>query len=230
MPFETDLPFRPRLAPTCRLVLPVLLALLILPCAGWAKSKSETSAPARTEGSGKVDFTRVHQLYLNGDFDAAIVMLEDYLKENRQYTHDDSVFIYKHLGVMYAAQYETREKGKYYMHKLLTVEPTARIMDMYASDMIYMIFKNIQEEYASTRMQLEEKRRTEPDSSGTLAGGASADGQRQGTASRAQPAKDSGSRKWFWVGVSAATVAAGIGLYVALSDEAEPPKDKEIRF
>ena len=227
MPFQTDIPFLPRLAPACRLVLPVLLALLTLltlPCAGWAKSGGASGS------SGKVDFTRVHQLYLNGDFDAAIVMLEDYLKENREYTHDDSVFIYKHLGVMYAAQYETREKGKYYMHKLLSVEPTARIMDMYASDMIYMIFKNIQEEYASTRMQLEEKRRTEPDSSGTLAGGASADGQRQGTASRAQPAKDSGSRKWFWVGVSAATVAAGIGLYVALSDEAEPPKDKEIRF
>jgi hypothetical protein len=91
---------------------------------------------------------------MDGEFEAAITMLEDNLKETRQYQHDDSVFIYKHLGVMYAAQYETREKGKYYMFRLLQVEPSAKIMDMYASDMIYMIFKNIQEEYQQKRMRI----------------------------------------------------------------------------
>ncbi len=75
-------------------------------------------------------------------------MLEGDLKEKRLRSHGDSVFAFKHLGVMYAAQEATREKGKYYMLQLLYVEPTARIMDMYASDMIYMIFRNIQEEFS----------------------------------------------------------------------------------
>ncbi len=55
---------------------------------------------------------------------------------------------------MYAAKYDTRERGKYFMHQLLMTEPTARIMDMYASDMIYMIFKNIQDEFDQTRGRL----------------------------------------------------------------------------
>ena len=76
----------------------------------------------------KVDSAKVHKLYLDGDFDEAIVLLENNLKDTRQYRHEDSVFIFKHLGVMYAAQYETREKGKYFMHRLLMVEPTAKIM------------------------------------------------------------------------------------------------------
>ena len=52
---------------------------------------------------------------------------------------------------MYAATYETREKGKFYMYQLLLIEPTAKILDMFASDMIYMIFKNIQDEFIATR-------------------------------------------------------------------------------
>jgi hypothetical protein len=100
---------------------------------------------------GRLDTATIHQLYLEGDFDHAIDMLEAALKYDRVKTHEDSVFAYKHLGVMYTAKYETREVGKKYMYQLLMIEPTARIMDMYASDMIYMIFKNIQEEVEMSR-------------------------------------------------------------------------------
>jgi hypothetical protein len=95
-----------------------------------------------------LDTTSIHKIYVDGDFDQATDMLETALRDGTKLGHRDSVFAFKHLGVMYAAKYETREKGKKYMMLLLQTEPTAKIMDMYASDMIYMIFKNLQDEYS----------------------------------------------------------------------------------
>jgi hypothetical protein len=180
-----------------------------------AQSKPQTAAtstPGETavpSDPPRVDSARVHKLYLEGDFDEAIALLESNLKGNRRYRHEDSVFIFKHLGVMYAAQYETREKGKYFMHRLLLVEPTAKIMDMYASDMIYMIFKNIQEEFEQNRMQLAGhsagRGEPRPDSARPLKSG---------------PREDtSEGKKWIWAGAALATVAAGVGAYYLLSDE-----------
>jgi len=101
-----------------------------------------------------LDTTAAHKLYLDGDFDGAIQLLKTNLREGEVHTHAESLFVFKHLGVMYTANYETREEGKRYMMRLLDVEPTAKIMDMYASDMIYMIFKNIQEEYEISKTKL----------------------------------------------------------------------------
>lgn len=101
--------------------------------------------------TAKLDTAAVHRFYLEGDFDHAIDLLETALKYDMVTSHEDSVFAYKHLGVMYTAKYETREIGKKFMYQLLMIEPTARLMDMYASDMIYMIFKNIQEEVELSR-------------------------------------------------------------------------------
>jgi len=167
---------------------------------------------------------------MDGEFEAAITLLEDNLKETRQYGHDDSVFIFKHLGVMYAAQYETREKGKYYMHRLLEVEPTAKIMDMYASDMIYMIFKNVQEEYEQKRM---------------IVGPQQGEGSQRDSLAKSDPKRNAGkedafsseghsrpsgrTNTWVWAGVAAVTVVAGVGAYIYLSEPAKAPK-KEVEF
>jgi hypothetical protein len=99
----------------------------------------------------KFDTAQVHRIYMDGEFEKAIKLVESALASGAVASHEDSVFAFKHLGVMYTAKYETRETGKKYMYQLLYIEPTARIMDMFASDMIYMIFKNIQEEVAITR-------------------------------------------------------------------------------
>ncbi|HLP43608.1 MAG TPA: hypothetical protein VK465_19050 [Fibrobacteria bacterium] len=117
--------------------------------ASTASATAPKSQPTSKASLASLDTSAVRKLYLDGDFDLAIDQLEMALKYDSTFSHQDSVFSFKHLGVMHAAKYETREKGKLYMHKLLEVEPTARILDMYASDMIYMIFKNIQDEYHS---------------------------------------------------------------------------------
>ena len=166
-----------------------------------------------------IDSARVHKLYLGGDFDEAIELLEESIKDKRDFSHGDSVFFCKHLGVMYAATYETREKGKYYMHLLLTVEPTARILDMYASDMIYMIFKNIQEEFEATRYGA--------DHDHSLVKTAKADSM---PVSKTPPpkaeSKSAGGHAMVWVGATTAVVAAGVAAYMIFGDE--PPAAKQV--
>jgi hypothetical protein len=160
-----------------------------------------------------LDSAMVRKLYMDGEFDPAIDILEKGLKESISYSHNDTVFIFKHLGVMYAAKYETREKGKYYMHQLLMVEPTARIMDMYASDMIYMIFKNIQDEFESNRMRLAKAEDLVKGNSQTEPISKDSDRQKSNAAG-------SNGQTGLWVGVTAAVVAAGvIGAYFVLGDE-----------
>jgi hypothetical protein len=237
--------FAPRRAWT-RISASVVLTLLALGQA-WSKPPARSTASARSaspakaapaqgsaaeSASPRLDSARVHRLYLDGEFDAAIAILEDNLKETRQYRHEDSVFIFKHLGVMYAAQYETREKGKYYMHKLLSVEPTVRIMDMYASDMIYMIFKNIQEEF-------EQNRELRSDMPRHAARADSMPARQSGPAAEDQPPRrdrtgeenPSGKKAWVWTGAAVAAVAVGVGAYFLMSAEPQTTvKDREVNF
>lgn len=198
--------------------------LLLIPAVRgtWAKpapkteTRTQAAAPAPS-GPLRVDSAKVHSLYLDGEFDTAIAMLEANLKETRQYRHDDSVFIFKHLGVMYAAQYDTREKGKYYMNRLLSVEPTAKIVDMYASDMIYMIFRNIQDEFEQNRlfMGMQSQNRLRNDSL------AEAKPKKDSVKENPKVASSSSSSgtKWIWGGAAVATVAAGVGAYFILSEQ-----------
>jgi hypothetical protein len=128
------------------------------------------------------------------------------MRHGDPFSHEDSVFLFKHLGVMHAAKYETREKGKHYMVKLLEVEPTAKILDMYASDMIYMIFKNIKDELDATRPQLAEPSR------------------KQGP--KAAPEGRPGTYAWVGWTAGVAAAAGGIALAVHLLSE-EESKGKE---
>ena len=195
----------------------VKFSLVLLLSGGLCAPAHGASTPPPSENTPRLDSAKVRKLYLDGEFEAAIAILETGLNEQRPFNRNDSVFIYKHLGVMYAARYETREKGKFYMHQLLMTEPTAKILDMYASDMIYMIFKNIQDEFASNRVRL--------DRAEELVRG---NGQDEPAASASKPTPTTlqpahaNRTAWIWVGASAAAVGAGIGLYFLIADNHTP--------
>lgn len=159
-----------------------------------------TAVPgSRPSALESLDTAEVRKLYMEGEFDQAIGILEVWLREKTNYSHTDSVFVFKHLGVMYSADYESREKGKYYMLQLLNVEPTAKILDMYASDMIYMIFKNIQDEFEANRMKGRRLERPLASSSDTLA-----------------PRKTGHALLWW--GATAVVVGAGVTAYFILPE------------
>jgi hypothetical protein len=215
-----------------RLLAGIFLPIALAICVQAAPRKSSAkpapvkpeaaSAPVRDNG---LDTVRIHQAYLDGDFDLAIDMVEAGRKHGGPFTHADSVFIYKHLGVMYAARNETRELGKQNMMKLLQTEPTARIMDMYASDMIYMIFKNIQDEFEVYQAKLSRAKGHVQGSNGS-ASGSTADapdgmGERGGKPPKENKAsaEKPGSRAWIGWTAAALAAAGGVTLYVLMADE-----------
>jgi hypothetical protein len=162
-----------------------------------------------------LDTARIRGLYVGGDFDRAIEDLEYARKQGQLLTHADSVFAFKHLGVMYAASYPTVEKGKQYMVLLLTIEPSVRILDMYASDMIYMIFRNIQAEMEHARSTRSLLRNAT----------ASPDTQATSTASKANPGRRS---RWPYWTAGTVAVAAGIGAiayFAFVPTEAKEPTE-----
>ncbi len=178
-------------------------------------SARPASPPAAASNTSKtlLDTALVRRLYLDGEFDQAIDKLETSFRYGTGHTHEDSVFAFKHLGVMHAAKYETREKGKRYMHQLLAVEPTARILDMYASDMIYMIFKNIKDEFDAARVKYDR-------GNDIVAGGAKGDSGAQGSGNPSPPGKKKtgGSGKYL-LGAGAVAVAAGAVAWYYFSEE-----------
>jgi len=103
---------------------------------------------AAADSSSGLDQARIHSAYNDGNFDLVVRELEGYQNQHPDYGFNDSVFIAKHLAVVYTANPATREKGKYYMYRLLELLPSARLIDMYVSDEIDRIFDRVKEEFA----------------------------------------------------------------------------------
>ncbi len=107
----------------------------------WALT--QFASPLFAEG---LDQEAVHAVYLDGDLDQARKTLEGYRDENPEPPFGERLFIAKHLGVIYAARPDTREKAKTFFRELLTLDAGAKIVDMYPSDEILKLFRGIEEE------------------------------------------------------------------------------------
>jgi hypothetical protein len=108
---------------------------------------ARAAAPAAAPAPDKLDQKRIHADYNDGNFEKVIASLEGFMATHKSYSFEDSVFIAKHLAVVYTANPDTREKGKYYMYRLLAMLPSAKLVDMYVSDEIDRIFDKVREEF-----------------------------------------------------------------------------------
>ena len=206
----------------------LILCLLAVP-AVFGASAAQTATPkgptqaAAAPAARAMDTVVVHAIYLDGDFEGATQILEKALK-SPHLTHGDSTFIFKHLGVIYAARDETREKGKYYMYKLVAAEPLTNILDMYASDMIYMIFKNVKDEFEANRQRLQRSQKymqgtgleTPADSTG-------ADPKRP----VAKQAKHGHAGYYWFGGTVLVAAAAGVGVLLYYHQDEKPVVTKK---
>src|SRR4051812_32072314 len=61
----------------------------------------------------------IHSKYKEKDFLAVIRMLETFVSDHKSFGRGDSIFIAKHLAATYIANPETRERGRFFMAKLL---------------------------------------------------------------------------------------------------------------
>ncbi len=89
----------------------------------------------------------IHYQYNDGDFPAVIAAIDEFTGAHKSYSRADSIFIAKHLAVVYTANPDTREKGKYYMYQMLDLVPSGDLVDMYVSDEIERIFSYVKKEY-----------------------------------------------------------------------------------
>jgi hypothetical protein len=187
------------------------------PPAAAVPAPAAKPAPGAKPVSAKpmMDTAALHATYLDGDFDRAIKVMEAALKSKKTpITHGDSVFIFKHLGVMYAATPATREKGRYYMAQLIYIEPTAKILDMYASDMIYLIFRNVQEEFATKHPNVAQPAAVAVDTTPKAP-------PAPAPAPAAQPVS-ANRKKAYWITGGAVVAVGAIGLLYVLLDSPEP--------
>lgn len=126
-----------------------LLLALGLPSFGATPPSASAAAPvSKTASTPSVfDTAAIHGAYADGDFEKVTSTLEPVLAAKTILPKADSVFLYRHLGVIYAKDPGTREKGKYCFRKLLDVDPQAQILDLYATDEIYQVFRTVQAEW-----------------------------------------------------------------------------------
>ncbi|MDB5104013.1 MAG: hypothetical protein JWP91_1702 [Fibrobacteres bacterium] len=120
--------------------------LMLVTLSQGAADKPASPKPTARPVTKSLDQAMVKKYYSEGDFDPAIAILEEFQKTHSGYTREESLMVYKYLGVMYCADQGTREKGKSYFYKLLKIDPEAKILDMYVSIVVQDIFKNTLDE------------------------------------------------------------------------------------
>lgn len=206
----------------------MVAALAALPALGAGSTRTSPEDPslAFTDGDSSLvkeslDQKKIHALYNNGDFDPVIEVLEGFMKRNKTYAKSDSIFIAKHLAVVYTANPGTRERGKYYMYRLLELLPSAKLVDMFVSDEVDRIFDKVREEFMVRQKHF-----------GVDTAGLALPERPRG---EGEPRKQPVKRKKSWVPWTAAVAAGGVAVaagayFILQSDDGEkaPIEDVDV--
>jgi hypothetical protein len=130
-----------------KLKLPLFFILVCGAMHGGFEAELAQASPPHLVIVEELDQRAIHNLYNNSEFETVIDVLERFRKNNPQCSFSDSVFLAKHLAVVYAANSATREKGRFYMMQLLELVPSAKLVDMFVSEDIDRIFERAREEF-----------------------------------------------------------------------------------
>lgn len=101
--------------------------------------------------ASELDRPALEHTYREGEFESLVKQILDFQKKNTTYSRKDSLFIARHLGVVYAANPATREKGKYYMHQILALNLEDNLVDLFVSDEILKTFDGVKNEFITAR-------------------------------------------------------------------------------
>lgn len=160
---------------------------------------------------GTLDKKAISLAYFEGDFERILPPLEEYRDSfPASATKDDSIFVYKYLSVIYAADSSTRQKGESCMVQLIKMKPKIELIDMYISDNIKAIFKDVKASYFQQQKYIQEH-----DVLGN---------NRTGPAGKTK----SRSKQWVWWtagGVGAGAVA--MTLYFVLTPDSKSAKNTD---
>jgi hypothetical protein len=218
---------RPWVSIFARAVLAVLPGLLLcLPGPGAAQGPA--AAPSVDQGvhasadtAQSLPRKQIRYAYTEGDFDRVVAAIDSFTRTRKAFGRSDSAFIAKYLAVIYTANPLTREMGKHYMVRLLSLEPSARIVDMFASEEINRVFESVREELIVRRETLAQEESAPRRSAVTQ----SADTRSGKTPSPPGIRKKRGfPASYYWIaGGLAAAALGGAAIYLLQPDE---PGDK----
>jgi hypothetical protein len=194
-----------------------------------------------------VDKQSVQELYQSGEFDQLIALLENMRRERSLRDRDDSVFIYKYLGVVYGADMNTRRKAESFLYQMLKLDPRQDLEDLEVGDAILSMFREVRKRYdrtANDSLTVSEREHVKKslktfgypiDSTGknlvnvnldsnaaepgASVGQTGADNSTGTPASGATAEQDASDRRWLWVaGGAAAVTLVGIGTIFLMSE------------
>lgn len=167
-------------------------------------------SPAISLSAEHLDQVGIHKLYEEGDFDKVIERIDAFRKSNSSSSHGDSVFIAKHLAVVYTANTQTVEVGKHWMYELLKVTPAADLAGMYVNEEIDRIFDKVKREFKDRQTELS------PNTSASIK---STPTEKKPIPIQNQiiPGKTPENiKKWYWVGAGGAALVGLVATYVVL--------------
>ncbi len=154
--------------------------------------------------SDSVLIDKVQNWYYNGHFGEIIQALEEYKRSGQMKTRDDSIFVYKYLGVIYGADSDEQKKGEAYLYSFLRLEPQSDLDDMHLSGPIQDLFDKVRQRFkndfpeifAEPKLEKEEK----SISIDSVAQAAYVSGA-------VEAEKDMEKKRWIWVATGGAATA-----------------------
>lgn len=120
--------------------------------AGSGQPASPGAAPDLAgRPSDTLDRARIHGEYGDGNFEIVTQILEEFRSKHRSFRTMDSLFVAKYLGVVYASNPASREKGKYWLYRMLQIDPTSDLVDMYVGEEVDRTFEKVRQEFIVRR-------------------------------------------------------------------------------
>ena len=155
---------------------------------------------------GTLDKEAISHAYFEGEFSRVLPPLEMYRQSMpSNATREDSIFVYKYLSVIYAADSSTRQRAESYMVQLIKLMPTIELIDLYISDNIQAIFKNVRETFLNQQQYIR---------------GHDVYGRTTVDSTEAKQNKSGSSKKWVWWSVAGVGVATSVGItYYLVSNQ-----------
>ena len=128
------------------LLVKLIFTGLMCPALAWNLSGPEKARPL----ASKIDTQRIQAALDSGDNRAAKTLLEEAVRIHQTTGLLDSIFIARNLAVLYALDSRTKDKGRYYMFRLLSWIPGDRLQDMDVTEDIRHELDRIRNEFFMT--------------------------------------------------------------------------------
>jgi hypothetical protein len=203
-----------------------LCTLALLATAATVAAPAQNKAVASKSAPGAAVLLNqkdIHAAYNEGDFDKVVVLIDAFNQANKSYSRADSIFLSKHLAVVYSANPQTREKGKYFMYRLLEMMPSAELVDMFVSDEIDRIFDKVRKEFVSRQkgFGVDSSQISSPQNASTGSAATAKAQPASGNVARTpRPEPDPfWKRNAFWIASGAGVAIAGVAaIFIYYSD------------